>query len=60
MVGFDDAFKPPVPPMEIFQEKMAAIAREETDAEEKVAVAKKIMDEFHIPEEQREAWLSAF
>lgn len=60
MVGFDDAFKPPVPPMEIFQEKMAAIARGEAETEEKVAEAKKIMDEFQIPEVERDAWLGAF
>lgn len=60
MVGFDDAFKPPVPVGEILQQKMAAIAGLDVTTEMKHTHANAVFDELNIPAEQRVAWLEAF
>jgi hypothetical protein len=60
MVGFDDAFAPPVPFGEILQNKMAAIAAMEIDTEEKVRQATVFFNEFAVPEAERLAWIEAF
>lgn len=60
MVGFDDAFAPPVPFGEILQNKMAAIAAMEIDTEEKVKQATSFFNEFAVPEAERLAWIEAF
>jgi hypothetical protein len=60
MVGFDDAFAPPVPFGEILQNKMAAIAALEVETEEKVKQATAFFNEFAVPEAERVAWLEAF
>lgn len=60
LVGFDEAFAPPVPFGEILQSKMAAIAALEVDTEEKVRQATAFFNEFAVPEPQRAAWLEAF
>lgn len=59
MVGFDDAFKPPVPVGELLQNAMAKIAQSERDANDKVAEANKVFDELNVPEPERLVWLEA-
>jgi hypothetical protein len=60
LVGFDDAFLPPVPFGEILQNKMAAIAALEVETEEKIRQATAFFTEFAVPEPDRAAWLEAF
>jgi len=60
LVGFDDAFAPPVPKGEILQQKMAAIAGLDVDTDEKVRQATAVFEELEIPESEREPWLEAF
>lgn len=60
MVGFDDAFKPPVSVGDILQSKMAAIAGLDVATEMKHTHANAVFDELGIPAEQRQPWLDAF
>ncbi len=60
LVGFDDAFAPPVPFGEILQNKMAAIYAMEIDTDKKVVLATDFFNEFAVPEAERSAWLEAF
>lgn len=60
MVGFDDAFQPPVALGELIQQKMAAIAGLDADEEEKRRQANAWFDEVAVPAAERVAWLEAF
>ena len=60
LVGFDEAFKPPVPFSEILQNKMAAIAGMDVSIDEKIQQATTFFNEYAVPEDQRQAWLDAF
>ena len=60
LVGFDDAFAPPVPFGEILQNKMAAIYAMEIDTDKKVILATDFFNEFAVPQAERSAWLEAF
>lgn len=60
LVGFDEAFAPPVPFGEILQSKMAAIAALDVDTEEKIRQATAFFNENSVPEADRSAWLEAF
>lgn len=60
LVGFDEAFLPPVSIGEILQNKMAAIANLNIPTEMKQVHANAIFDEYNIPQTQRTAWLEAF
>lgn len=60
LVGFDDAFEPPVPFGEILQNKMAAIYAMEIETEKKITLATDFFNEFAVPEAERSAWLEAF
>ena len=60
LVGFDEAFQPPVPFGEILQSKMAAIAGMDVSEEEKRKLANAFFDEHKTPAEERTAWLDAF
>lgn len=60
LVGFDEAFQPPVPFGEILQSKMAAIAGMDVSEEEKRKLATAFFDEHKTPEADRTAWLDAF
>jgi hypothetical protein len=60
LVGFDEAFAPPVPFGEILQSKMAAIAALDVDTEEKIRQATAFFNENSVPEAERSAWLEAF
>lgn len=59
LVGFDDAFKPPVSFAELLQAKMAAIAGMEVSTAEKLGHATTFFNEYAVPQEQRQAWLDA-
>lgn len=60
LVGFDDAFKPPLPFSEILQSKMAAISGMDVSTDEKIQQATTFFNEYAVPLEQRQAWLDAF
>jgi hypothetical protein len=60
MVGFDDAFKPPVSTGEMLQQKMAMIAGKDLDTELKQAEARGVFAELGIPVAEQAAWLEAF
>ena len=59
MVGFDDAFKPPVPIGELLQNAIARIAQLEKETSEKIAEANKVFDELNVPAPDRAVWLEA-
>lgn len=60
LVGFDDAFEPPVPFGEILQNKMAALFALDIPTEEKLAQAIAFFNEYAVSEEERAPWLEAF
>jgi hypothetical protein len=60
LVGFDEAFQPPVPFSEILQNKMAAISVMDVSTEEKIQQATTFFNEYAVPMDQRQAWLDAF
>ena len=60
LVGFDDAFEPPVPFGEILQNKMAALFALEIPTEEKLQQAIAFFNEYAVSEEERAPWLEAF
>jgi hypothetical protein len=60
MIGFDEAFVPPVPVGDILQQKMAAIYAMDVDYEEQMRLAEAVLEELKIPREQHKDWLSAF
>ena len=60
MVGFDDAFNPPVPLGELIQQKMAALSMLELSEDEKKRQANQWFDENNVPVADRTAWLEAF
>lgn len=60
MVGFDDAFQPPISVGEVLQAKMAMIAGLDVPVEMKRTHAEAVMNELGIPDNQRAAWLDAF
>lgn len=60
MVGFDDAFVPPIPVGEILQQKMAAIAGMDVDHDRQIELANEVLSELKIPVAEHENWLAAF
>jgi hypothetical protein len=60
LVGFDDAFEPPVPFGEILQNKMAALFALDIPTEEKLVQAIAFFNEYAVSEEERAPWLEAF
>jgi hypothetical protein len=58
LVGFDDAFAPPVSQGELIQNRIAAIAAHgEASAEERIRLANAFFDEIAYPVPDRAAWL---
>jgi hypothetical protein len=57
MVGFDDAFKPPVSLGEVLQNKMAALAA--SGAADVVQQAKAYMDSVGLTAAEQAPWLEA-
>lgn len=60
MVGFDDNFQQAIPVGEILQQKMGSIAAMGLETADAVVLARKVLAELAIPEEQHNAWLDAF
>lgn len=60
LVGFDDAFTPPVAFGEILQNKMAALFAMDIPTEEKLIQAIAFFNEYAVSEEERAPWLEAF
>lgn len=60
LVGFDDAFLPPVSIGELLQQKMSAIAEMDIRVEHKVGEAWGVFEELGIPMDERMPWLEAF
>jgi hypothetical protein len=60
MVGFDEAFVPPVPVGEILQQKMAAISAMDIEYEKQIQLAEEVLAELEIPREEHNNWLAAF
>jgi hypothetical protein len=60
MVGFDDAFVPPVPVGEILQQRMAAISEMEVPYEKQIELAESVLAELNIPAAEHKNWLAAF
>jgi len=60
MVGFDDAFVPPIPVGEILQQKMAAISAMDIEYEKQIEMAEAVLAELKIPHEEHKNWLAAF
>jgi hypothetical protein len=60
LVGFDDAFTPPVAFGEVLQNKMAALFAMDIPTEEKLIQAIAFFNEFAVPEAERAPWLEAF
>ncbi len=59
MVGFDDAFKPPMSQGEILQAKMAEFAGMSVETDVKLTYAQKFMRDMGLTEEQQAPWLEA-
>jgi hypothetical protein len=60
LVGFTEEVKAEVPVGEILQQRIAAIAAEDSRVEYKVCEAWSVFEELNIPMEQRDAWIEAF
>lgn len=60
LVGFDDAFKPPVAVGELLQARMSAIAEMDVPLDVKVKLAAEFFNEHNVPDEERAAWTEAF
>jgi hypothetical protein len=60
LVGFDDAFEPPVAFGEVLQNKMAALFALDIPTDEKLAQAIAFFNEYAVPEAERTPWLEAF
>ena len=60
MVGFDDAFVPPVPVGEVLQQKMAAISEMDVPYEKQIELAEAVLAELKVPAEEHKNWLAAF
>jgi len=58
-VGFDDAFKNSLSPMEYFQNKIALISESAAPLDIRIEQARKLMDDINMPEGEREPWLDA-
>ena len=59
MVGFHDAFNPPLSPKEILQNKMSAIAMRDGPLDDKIKEAMEVFEEVKLPEEERQVWLDS-
>jgi hypothetical protein len=60
MVGFDEAFVPPIPVGEILQQKMAAISAMDVEYDKQIEMAEQVLAELKIPHEEHKNWLAAF
>lgn len=59
LVGFDDAFKPPVSQGDLIQDRMSAINAMDVSANEKIRLAHTFFTELGIGMEERTPWIDA-
>ena len=59
LVGFDDAYRPPVSQGELIQNRISAIAGLDVSVEERQRQANAFFDEIAVPEPDRAPWLEA-
>jgi hypothetical protein len=59
MVGFDDAFQPPVSWKDVIGDKLALISKTDAPLADKVASATQVMNELQVPAEERTVWIDA-
>jgi len=59
LVGFDDAYRPPVSQGELIQNRISAIAGLDVSVEERQRQANAFFDEIAVPEADRAPWLEA-
>ncbi len=59
MVGFDEAFQPPVSWKDVIGDKLALISKTDAPRAEKIASATQMMNELRVPEEERRVWIEA-
>lgn len=59
MVGFDDAFQPPVSWKDVLGDKLALISKTDAPREEKIASATQAMNDLGVPDEERRVWIEA-
>jgi hypothetical protein len=59
MVGFDDAFRPPVSWKDVIGDKVALISKTDVPLTEKITAATQVMDELNVPSEERTVWIDA-
>jgi hypothetical protein len=60
LVGFDETIKPPSSSKQYFQEQIAALSQKNLSTDEKIRLAKELMDEIGMPQDDRAPWLEAF
>lgn len=60
LVGFHDDAAPPVPVGELLQQKMGAISMLDVSTDEKIRQATDVLNELHVPDDERAVWLEAF
>lgn len=60
LVGYDDAFRPPVSLGELIQQKMAAISEMDISDADKRRLANEWFDDVAYPDADRVSWLDAF
>jgi hypothetical protein len=59
LVGFDDAFKPPVSPGDLIQNRMSVINAMDVSADEKIRLAHTFFTELGIGVDERAPWIDA-
>ena len=59
LVGFDDAFKPPLSASEILQTEIPKIASSDLSDAEKIKQATELFDRINLAADKREEWLAA-
>ena len=60
LVGFHEDVSPPVPVGELLQQKMGAISMLDVSTDEKLRQAMDVLNELHVPDNERAVWLDAF
>jgi hypothetical protein len=59
LVGFDDAFKPPVTQGDLIQNRMSAINAMSASSDEKVRLANAFFTDLGVGVDDRAAWIAA-
>ena len=59
MVGFDEAFQPPVSWKDVIGGKLSVISKQDIPLSEKISEATRMMDDLAVPAEERTVWIEA-